>query len=121
VTIKIPQGQHEEDVTAICYGRLEHILVCKLPTDAFLEELSGMTWLLASVTPCNTGGRDAIQELTSYSSQAASVITDVRSIRAVIGRVHSRTEWTIIDRSSAISHAAFAVDDANDSDDDGLI
>ena len=78
-----------------------------------------MTWLLALVTPCNTGGRDAIQELTTYSSQAASVITDVRSIRAVIGRVHcSRTAWTIIDRSSAISHAAFVVDGVDDSDDD---
>ena len=80
-----------------------------------------MTWLLALVTPCNTGGRDAIQELTTYSSQAASVITDVRSIHAVIGRVHSRTAWMIIDCSSAISHAAFVVDGIDDSydDDDG--
>jgi hypothetical protein len=77
-----------------------------------------MTWLLALVTPCNTGGRNAIQELTTYSSQAASVITDVRSIRAVVGRVHSRTAWTIIDRSSEISHAAFVVDGVDDSDDD---
>jgi len=77
-----------------------------------------MTWLLALVTPCNTVGRDAIQELTTYSSQAASVITDVCSIHAVIGCVHSCTAWTIIDRSSAISHAAFVVDGIDDSDDD---
>ena len=70
------------------------------------------------VTPCNAGGRDAIQELTIYSSKAASVITGVRSIHAVIGRVHSHTAWTIIDRSSAISHAAFVVDGVDDSDDD---
>ena len=37
----------------------------QLPTNPFLEELSGMTWLLALVTPCNTGGQDAIQELTT--------------------------------------------------------
>jgi hypothetical protein len=91
------------------------------PTDTFLKELSGMTWLLALVTPCNMGGQDVIQELTSYSTQVASVITDACSIRAVIGHVHSCTEWTIIDRSSAISHAAFVVDDADDSDDNGLI
>ena len=80
-----------------------------------------MTWLLALVTPCNTGGQDAIQELTTYSSQAASVITDVCSIRTVIGRVHSHTAWTIINHSSAISHAAFVVDGVDDLDnhDDG--
>jgi hypothetical protein len=105
-------------VTAICYGRLEQIMVCELPTDPFLEELSGTTWLLALVTPCNTQGRDAIQEHTTYSTQAASIITDIRSIQAVIGRVHSRTEWAIIDRSPASSHATFAVDDIDDSDDE---
>jgi hypothetical protein len=92
-------------------------MVCELPEDAFLGELSGVTWLLALVTPCNTGGRDAVQEYTTYSTQAASVITDLRSIRAVVGRVYSRTDWAIVDRSSALSHAAFEVDDAEDSDD----
>jgi len=93
-------------------------VVCELPTDPFLDELSGTTWLLALVTPCNTQGRDAIREHTTYSTQATSIITDVRSIRAVVGRVHSRTEWAIIDRSPASSHAAFAVDDIDDSDDE---
>jgi hypothetical protein len=93
-------------------------LVCKLPVDDFLEELNRVTCLLALVTPCNTGGQDATQEYTTYSTQAASTITDVRSIRAVIGRVHSRTEWVIVDRSSKLSHAAFEVDGAEDSDDD---
>ena len=105
-------------MTAICYGRLEQIMVCELPTDPFLEELSGTTWLLALVTPCNTQGRHAILEHTTYSTQAASIIMDVRSIRAVVGRVQSRTEWAIIDRSPASSHAAFAVDDIDDSDDE---
>jgi hypothetical protein len=54
----------------------------------------------------------------SSSTQAASVITNVHSIRAVVGHVHSCTAWTIIDRSSAISHAAFVVDDDDDLDDD---
>ena len=93
-------------------------MVCKLPIDAFFEELSGATCLLALVTPCNTAGQDAIQEHTTYSNQAASIITDVRSIKAVIGRVHSRGNWTIIDRSSAVAHAAFVVDDIEDSDSD---
>jgi hypothetical protein len=32
--------------------------------------------------------------------------------------VHSRTDWAIIDRSSALAHAAFEVDNAEDSDDE---
>jgi hypothetical protein len=103
-------------VTAICYGRLEQIMVCELPVDPFLDELSGTMWLLALVTPCNTNGRDAIHEHTTYTTQTASVITDIRSIRAVVGRVHSRGLWAIIDRSSEISHAAFEVGEMGGSD-----
>jgi len=103
-------------VTAICYGQLEQIIVCELPDDEFLGELSGKTWLLALVTPCNTRGRDAIRQHTTYSTQTVSIIMDVRSIRAVVGRMRSHVEWTIIDRSSAISHMAFAVDDIDNSD-----
>ena len=63
-------------MAAICYGQLEKIMVCELPTDLFLEELSGTTWLLALVTLCNTQGRNVIQEHMTYCTQAASIITD---------------------------------------------
>ena len=50
-------------------------------------------------------------------TQAASVITDVRSIRAVIGHGRSQTDRGILNRSSALSaHAAFEMGD-EDSDD----
>ena len=59
-------------------------------------------------------GPGAIRE---HITQAASVITDVRSIRAVIGRGRSQTDWEILNRSSALSaHAAFEMGD-DDSDD----
>jgi len=95
-------------------------MICELPMDPFLKELSGTTWLLTLVTPCNTQGQDAIQEHMTYSTQAVSIITDIRLIQAVIGQVHSHTEWVIIDHSPASSHAAFAVDDIDNSDDELL-
>ena len=49
-------------MTAICYEQLEQIFICDLPVDTFLQELSGVTCLLALVTPCNTGGQDVIQD-----------------------------------------------------------
>ena len=62
--IAIPQDQHEDNVTVICYGQLEKIMVCELPVNPFLGDLSRTTWLLALLTPCNTQGWDAIREHT---------------------------------------------------------
>jgi hypothetical protein len=93
-------------------------LVCKLPNDPFFGMLSNSTFLLALVTPCNTAGHDVTKELTAYTSQAASVITDLRSVVAVVGWVWSHTEWTIIDRSHASAYAVFGEDDVVDTEDE---
>jgi hypothetical protein len=120
VTIDIQEhtGGQEEAVTAICYGQLEKILVCELPDDPFFGVLRNSTCLLALVTPCNTAGHDATKELTTYSSQAASVITDLRSVVAVVGRVWSHTEWTIIDRSRMTAYAVFEGDNVIDTEEE---
>jgi hypothetical protein len=54
--------------------------------------------------------------MTTYTTTAASVITDLRSIKAVVGRIKSRTQWSIIDRSRSIAHVAFSEEDAGDDD-----
>jgi hypothetical protein len=94
--------------TAVFYGQLQRILVCELPDDAIFRYLRGKTCLLALVIPCNTDGRDATKEPTTYTTVAAPVITDLCAIKAVVGRVQSRGKWTVVDRSREIAHAAFA-------------
>jgi hypothetical protein len=89
------------------YGRLEKILVCLLSNDTQWLGLAGKTLLLALIRPCQTGGRDATKEETRYSRNLASIITDLRNVKGVVGRVESRGEWTIIDRRNSFAKPAF--------------
>lgn len=94
-------------VRLVQYGRLEKILVCLLSNDTQWLGLAGKTLLLALIKPCQTGGRDATKEETRYSRNLASIITDLRNVKGVVGRVESRGEWTIIDRRNSFAKPAF--------------
>lgn len=94
-------------VQLVQYGRLEKILVCSLSNDTQWLGLAGKTLLLALIRPCQTEGRDATKEEARYSRNLASIITDLRNVKGVVGRVKSRGEWTIIDRRSSFAKPAF--------------
>ncbi|KIM89532.1 hypothetical protein PILCRDRAFT_2726, partial [Piloderma croceum F 1598] len=75
--------------------------------------------------PFLTDGKDATQELTFYRTETAPIITDLATIRAVIGRVQTtggpstQQHWGIIDRSSALTRTTFEERDSlSDEDDD---
>ena len=72
---------------------------------------SDTTYLLAEIEPCNTNGKDATKEVVSYVTSCASVIVDLLLVESVIGRVYSRGEWYIIDRSSDVARTVFVEDD----------
>ncbi|KAG1788623.1 uncharacterized protein HD556DRAFT_1217308, partial [Suillus plorans] len=94
-------------VQLVQYGRLEKILVCSLSNDTQWLGLAGKTLLLTLIRPCQTEGRDATKEEARYSRNLASIITDLRNVKGVVGRVKSRGEWTIIDRRSSFAKPAF--------------
>ena len=108
----------------VLYGRIEKILECQLPDHPTFGSFRGKLRLLAYITPCKTDGKDASEELTFYTTETAPIITDLATIRAVVGRVLTaggptpRKHWGIIDRSTALSRTTFE-DDGQLSDDDG--
>ncbi|KAJ7166233.1 hypothetical protein C8R46DRAFT_1219984 [Mycena filopes] len=68
-------------VSLICYGRLERILVCKLPNAHVLGTLSGKQRLLAVITPCkNTGGKDAALQVATYRGMGSVVVVDLHGL-----------------------------------------
>ena len=92
----------------IFYGLLEVILECNIPDKNFWGRyLQGMTVLLAVITPCITMGKDAAKELTTYQHTTTQVVTDLRTISAVVGRVKTRNRWGIVDRSEDSSRTQF--------------
>ena len=95
-------------VREIFYGHLEDILVCSLPDINFWgSKLRSTTHLLALITPCVTGGKDAGLELTLYHRIMTAIITDLHVISAVVGRVETCRKWGIIDRTGEDIQAEF--------------
>jgi hypothetical protein len=113
------------DEPKVLYGRVEKVIECQLPDDPTFGVFRGKLRLLAHITPCKTDGKDATQELTFYRTETAPIITDLATIRAVIGRVQTtggpstQQHWGIIDRSSALTRTTFEEGDSlSDEDDD---
>ncbi|TFK33524.1 hypothetical protein BDQ12DRAFT_766734, partial [Crucibulum laeve] len=96
----------------IFYGQLEQILVCELPEHDFWgPDFAGTTRILALITPCVTNGLDAVVKITKYSTQTTPVITDIRTISSVVGRIFTQGSWGIIDRSTGYSRTEFLPSD----------
>jgi hypothetical protein len=104
-------GGHKK--VQINYGLLERIMVFTLPDTPIFDKLQKIQVLIL-VRPCQTEGKDAAVELTQYRSMPASVVTDIRNVKGVIGRAASRGQWGIIDRSLNIAPTVFHLDDMLD-------
>jgi hypothetical protein len=108
----------------VLYGRVEKVIECQLPDDPAFGVFRKKLRLLAYITPCKTNGKDASQELTFYDTETAPIITDLATIRAVIGRVQTtggptgRKQWGIIDRSAALVRTSFEDEAVSDDEDE---
>lgn len=109
-------GRSRNEATAIHigYGRLEKILVCPLGQEGLWGHLQGQVQILAQITPCKTTGGDGSTEVVLYRDFAASMITDIRNVKAVIGRVKVRNLWGIVDRTYGLARTAFITEEVSD-------
>lgn len=58
-------------------------------------------------------GIDATQELTMYQLTTTEVVTDLQAIQCAVGRVQTRGEWGIIDRSASLARTEFIQSDSS--------
>jgi hypothetical protein len=86
-------------VSATEYGRLECILVLELDPNPILGIAEKTTRILADLTPCACTEGDATTDLVSYRRFQAPRILDIQAVENVVGRVSSRGDWYIVDRS----------------------
>lgn len=92
----------------IGYGRLEKILLCNLNSNIIWSNLQNSVHLLAVIAPCDTDGSDASSVVVEYRKFLPIIVTDLRNIKAVVGRVSTRKRWGIIDRTVNTALASFA-------------
>lgn len=94
------------------YGRLECILVVQLEPNPALGIPLPTTRILADLTPCAASPGDATKALVSYKRFQPGRILDINAVENVIGRISSRGDWYIIDRSMDGARTIF-VDDVD--------
>lgn len=81
--------------------------------------MKGSTQILAVVRPCRTTGEDASQKVVEFRGFHELIVTDLRSIKTVVGRVKTRGRWGIIDHSDGCVHAVFQASDGVELDLEG--
>ena len=101
-------------VVHVGYGELEKIFVLNLPIDKFFKTLSGKLLVLALIAPWDTEGKSAAEDNIYMTSRKASLVTDLRSVQAVVGLVETRRRWGIIDRAPEIMQVRFADEASGD-------
>jgi hypothetical protein len=74
-----------------------------------LGKLAGEVRLLAVITPYRTGGQDAALQIVSHQHAMATVVLDLQSVMAVVGRVYSQGKWFPIDRTGGMVRPEFVV------------
>ena len=99
--------------TTINYGSVEKFLVCSLGDESMWGTLCNSTLLLAVITPCKTDQQDASKTVVCYKTASAPIVTDIRNIERLIGRVHSQGSWGIIDRSMNLVVGSFLAADVD--------
>lgn len=102
------EGARKNLTRTIFYGCLDRILECQLDSsNPVWHKFNETLQLLAVITPCSTNSQDAAQCHTTYSHTTAQIITDLRAVQCVVGRVKSRRSWGIIDRSGNLARTEF--------------
>ncbi|KAF9073419.1 hypothetical protein BDP27DRAFT_1215964, partial [Rhodocollybia butyracea] len=94
-------------VNCIYYGQLDKILVLIIPDNEFWLEHCNTMKLLALITPCQTGGKDATKELVQYTETTAQIVTDLQNVFATVGHVKTQKQYGIIDRSVVSASTTF--------------
>jgi hypothetical protein len=107
------EAKNAVNTTTIHYGSVEKFLVCSLGDERKWGELRNSTQVLAVITPCKTDQQDASKAIVDYKTTSAPVVTDIRNIKRLIGRVYSRGSWGIIDRSMNLVVGSFSATDVD--------
>ena len=107
----IVEDARGDESREIFYGQMHRVLQCALPDKPFWKAYRGKTVLLAVITPCRTQGLDASKELTRYKDTTTTIVTDIRAVSSVVGRVLSRKKWGIVDRSGEYARTDFIARD----------
>ncbi|KAJ7059289.1 hypothetical protein C8F01DRAFT_1146659 [Mycena amicta] len=78
-----------------------------MPHESWLKEYSGKTLLFAVITPCSNSYRDASKKVVGYTTMDAPIVLDLQCVQAVAGRLQTRGNWILLDRTDGLVKPEF--------------
>lgn len=92
------------------FGRLENILLIRLPAAPQLDINTGSTLILAGIRQCEV---DAINSMGMhfYSKMGRFEVVDMTCVQCLIGRVQNGNRWAIIDRSGGVQRSHYSAEE----------
>lgn len=98
------------------YGQLQHIYVVRCPPIPGTSHARVTSMVFAVIRTCKIEESHPALDIHYYSQESTLDVLDITTIQALVGRVHDRGRWAIIDRSGSLSRAIY---DPDDDDEDG--
>jgi hypothetical protein len=86
------------------YGQLLRVVVIDVPASPLLKTSRAETVLLAIVRSIKAE-RCSSNNTTFYKNLGSIYAIDLNTVECVVGRVHDRNRWTIVDRAPNSDHA----------------
>lgn len=112
--------KHSEDAeVTVMYGRVNYFIRAHLPAIPRLNE-EAQEIILAMIERCETGGKDATNELVTYKKMHPAALADISAIQCVVGRVPMKNGiFGIIDRHLVDFWPTLDQDDEDDAGEEG--
>ncbi len=107
----IVEDARGDEFREIFYGQMHRVLQCALPDKPFLEDLQRENSYISCYHSLQNTRLDASKELTTYKDTTTTIVTDIRVVSSVVGRVLSRNKWGIVDRSGEYARTDFIARD----------
>ena len=91
------------------YGQLQRILVVDLPAIAQTSHAASETFIFGVIRNCEHHAVTGLEALDVhyYEKEAQIDVVDISTVQCVVGRIHDRNRWTIVDRSGSLARAVW--------------
>ncbi|KAH9930109.1 uncharacterized protein B0H18DRAFT_873442 [Fomitopsis serialis] len=97
------------------YGELQHIVSLDVQVTDTAGARRVETLILAGIRTCKLDDRPSPGglDIHYYTTTGRYEVVDINNIQCLVGRIHDRGQWAIVDRSGSLARAIYVEEDIN--------
>ncbi|KAH9889500.1 hypothetical protein C8Q73DRAFT_707899 [Cubamyces lactineus] len=98
-------------VSKTFYGQLQRVLVVHFPAMPATPITTATPLVFAIIRTCKVIDSHQSLDIHYYTQTSTLDVVDITTVQCLVGRIHDRGRWAIIDRSGSLSRAIYAEDE----------